>query len=96
MKLLTVRELRNQSARVWAELRREQEMVITSNGKPVALLTPLGEEDLLEQVAASRRARAMVSVMSMQERSVREGRDKLSAAEIEREIAAARAGRRPR
>jgi prevent-host-death family protein len=96
MKLLTVRELRNQSARVWAELRREQEMVITSNGKPVALLTPLGEEDLLEQVAASRRARAMVSVMSMQERSVREGRDKLSAAEIEREIAAARASRRPR
>jgi antitoxin (DNA-binding transcriptional repressor) of toxin-antitoxin stability system len=81
---------------VWDDLKREKEMVITSNGKPVALLTPLGEDDLLEQVAASRRMRAMVAVASMQERSVREGRDKLSAAEIEREIAAARAGRRAR
>ena len=36
MKLLSVRDLRTHSARVWRELPDEGEMVVTSNGRPVA------------------------------------------------------------
>ena len=33
-------------------------MVITNNGKPIALLTPLSDENLEETLSAIRRARA--------------------------------------
>ena len=36
MRFVSVRELRGKSAAIWKELAQEQEMVITSNGKPIA------------------------------------------------------------
>lgn len=94
MKMVTVRELRATSSRLWDDLKRDREIVVTSNGKPVALLTPLAEDDLVEQITAARRARAMMAIASMQQSSVASGRCRMTAAEIEREIAAVRKSRR--
>ena len=44
MKFVTVRDLRGRSAEVWRELAVEHEMVVTSNGKPIAILTSTSEE----------------------------------------------------
>jgi len=41
MKFVTVRDLRLKAAKVWKQLQKEKEMVITSNGKPIALLMKL-------------------------------------------------------
>ncbi|RPI70123.1 MAG: type II toxin-antitoxin system Phd/YefM family antitoxin, partial [Geobacteraceae bacterium] len=38
MKFLSVRDLRGKSAQVWKELPAEREMIITSNGRPIAIL----------------------------------------------------------
>jgi len=60
--------------------------VITNNGKPIALLTPLSDENLEETVKAVRKARAINSVRAMQEISMKSGSSELSNDEIENEI----------
>ena len=68
-------------------------MVITSNGRPVAILAAVGESNLEQSLAAFRRARAVDAVASMQRQSVAQGTDKLTGAEVEAEIAAVRKAR---
>jgi prevent-host-death family protein len=43
MKFISVRDLRGNSAEVWKELPAEREMIITSNGRPIAILTEYEE-----------------------------------------------------
>lgn len=90
MKFVTVRDFRSSSARIWEQLKTEDEMVITSNGKPVALLTPLTAETLESTLRSIRKAKAMAAVGSMQLQSMQSGNNHLAAAEITREIAAVR------
>ena len=92
MRFVSVRELRGKSAAIWKELAQEQEMVITSNGKPIALLAATSEELLEELLAALRSARALAAVNAMQQASIKAGTDRLSAADIEAEIKAVRKG----
>lgn len=44
MKFISVRDLRIKPKRVWEGLKKEGEIVITSNSKPIALLTKIDEE----------------------------------------------------
>ncbi|MBI3292902.1 MAG: type II toxin-antitoxin system Phd/YefM family antitoxin [Elusimicrobia bacterium] len=90
MKMISVRDLRAKSAQIWRDLAREKEMVITSKGKPVGVLSSTSEETLEESLAVIRRARAMLGVLSLQLKSTREGRDKISLDDINAEIAAVR------
>ena len=46
MKFITVRDIRTSPAEIWKQLPEEQEMVITNNGRPIALLTPLSDDTL--------------------------------------------------
>lgn len=93
MRFLSVRELRGSAARVWEQLPLEREMVVTNNGRPVAILTTVGEGDVEESLTAIRRARATSAVTRLQNRSVQRGLDKLRPAEIAAEIAAVRGTR---
>ena len=90
MKFLSVRDLRGNSARIWEQLPIEREMVVTSNGRPVAILSAVGESDVEESLAAIRRARATSAVAQLQARSVQLGLDRMRPDEIEAEIAAVR------
>ena len=94
MRMLSVRELRGQSARVWKELPAEGEMVVTSNGRPVAVLTAVDEHTVEESLVAWRRVRAMQAVASLQEASARKGTDRLSMDDIDAEIREVRKARR--
>jgi antitoxin (DNA-binding transcriptional repressor) of toxin-antitoxin stability system len=93
MKFVSVRDLRGKSADIWRELPAEREMVITSNGRPVAILATVSESNLEESLAAFRRARAINAVASLQRRAAASDVGKLSAAEIEAEITAVREAR---
>ncbi|MCK5249591.1 MAG: type II toxin-antitoxin system Phd/YefM family antitoxin [Spirochaetaceae bacterium] len=86
MKFITVRDLRTSPAQIWKQLPQEQEMVITNNGKPIALLTPLSDIDLEDNLSAVRRARAIIAVSKMQRISSQENTALLSQEEINREI----------
>jgi antitoxin (DNA-binding transcriptional repressor) of toxin-antitoxin stability system len=62
----------------------------TNNGKPIALLTPIGETNLEETLSAVRRARTIQSVRKLQQTSMRRGTAELSESEIREEIDRAR------
>ena len=93
MRFLSVRELRGNSASVWQALPTEREMVVTNNGRPVAILTTVTESDVEESLAAIRRARATSAVMLLQKRSVERGLDSIRQDEIEAEISTVRRNR---
>ena len=94
MKFITVRDIRTSPAKVWQQLPEEQELVITNNGKPIALLTPLSDATLEETLAAVRQARAQNAVRQIQRQSVKQGTSDMSMDEIEAEIAESRSERR--
>ena len=94
MKFITVRDLRGRSGQVWTTLAREREIILTSNGKPIAILSAVSEETLEESLAAVRRARAVAAVEKMQRQSVQAGTDHLSPTDIAAEIKAVRKARR--
>jgi antitoxin (DNA-binding transcriptional repressor) of toxin-antitoxin stability system len=93
MRFVSVRDLRGKSGDVWRDLSREREMVITSNGRPVAILAAVNESNLEESLAAFRRARAVDAVASLQRASVARGTDALTEQDVAAEVAAVRAAR---
>lgn len=86
MKFISVRDLRGKSAEVWKSLPTEREMVVTSNGRPIAILAAVNESNLEESLTAFRQARAVDAVMSLQRRSVERGTDGITVEEIDAEI----------
>jgi antitoxin (DNA-binding transcriptional repressor) of toxin-antitoxin stability system len=90
MRFLSVRDLRGKSAQVWKELPDEREMVITSNGRPIAILSAITESNLEESLKAFRQARAVEAVARLQRRSVEQGTDRVTMGEIDAEIKAVR------
>ena len=94
MKLLSVRDLKTKSSQVWKDLPDQKEMVITSNGRPIAILSSVNEGNLEQVLAAFRQARAIEVVTSMQYDSVRKGKDKITLEEINNEIKIVRSKRK--
>jgi antitoxin (DNA-binding transcriptional repressor) of toxin-antitoxin stability system len=90
MKFISVRDLRGKSAQVWKELPQEREMIITSNGRPIAIIAAISDSNLEESLSAFRQARAVEAVASLQRRSVEMGSDKITMGEIDAEIKAVR------
>ncbi|MCX7039242.1 MAG: type II toxin-antitoxin system Phd/YefM family antitoxin [Spirochaetes bacterium] len=86
MKFITVRDLRTSPAQVWKQLLVEQEMIITNNGKPIALLTPISDATLEDTLKTVRRARAMNAVKSMQAAAMKRGLPGLTKQDIDSEI----------
>jgi len=94
MKFLSVRDLRGDSARVWRELRKEKEMVVTNNGRPVAVLSSVDEGNLEQSLSAWRQARATQAIADLQRESAGKETDKLSMDDIDAEIKNVRQARR--
>jgi len=90
MRFITIRDFRSRSARIQKELPIEKEMVLTSNGKPVAIIASVSEKDLEETLSAIRKARASLAVTLIQSGSLESGKDKIAISEIDAEIKAVR------
>jgi antitoxin (DNA-binding transcriptional repressor) of toxin-antitoxin stability system len=90
MRFISIRDLRGKSAEVWKKLPGEGEMIITSNGRPIAILAAVNESNLEESLSAFRQARAVESVASLQRRSVEQGTNNITMDEINAEIKAVR------
>ena len=61
-------------------------MVITSNGKPVAVLSAVNESDLEQSLRTLRRARAMAALESMQKKAGVSGANRMGLKDINEEI----------
>lgn len=93
MNFVTVRELRGKSAAVWDALASKGDLVVTSNGKPIAILSSTTAETLEASLTALRHARAQLAVAEMQARARESGADRMTLEEINAEIAKVRSQR---
>lgn len=89
MKFVSSREIRVNPRPVFDSLGEENEVVVTSRGKPVALMVGVSGEDFEETIRFLRRAKAQAAVSRM-----RSGEARMNDEEIEAEIKAARDERR--
>ena len=94
MVFCTVREMRNSPKMIWDALDAQKDVVITSNGKPRALMIDIRDDDLTEITSMLISARANRAFMEIRAEAVRNGTANMSMEEINAEIAAYRAEKR--
>lgn len=58
---------------MWADLSKGDEVVLTNNGKPAALIIDIPEGCFDETVQAVRQAKAMIALNSMRMKAAKEG-----------------------
>ena len=93
MKFLSTRELRKRPGFV-RELAKNEDLVLTVNGKPIAMLLGVEEDELEETVRAIRQARAQRALSRMRREAAKRGLDKTSPSAIDAEIRAVRSKRK--
>jgi hypothetical protein len=86
MRFITARDLRNKTKKIWSDLNTEKELVVTLNGKPVALLLNIEDDRLEDELASVRRGRAVSAVNRLQMKSMRTGKHKITQHQIDSEI----------
>lgn len=90
MNFYSVRDLRTESKSMWADLSNGDEVVLTNNGKPSALIIDIPEGSFDEIVQAVRQAKAMIALNNMRRKAAKAGY--MTDDEIESVIDAARSG----
>ncbi len=93
MRFISVRDLNTKPKEIWNKI-RDEEMVITSNGKPIALLSAVTEETLEKTIRTIRRSRAVLALEELQKKATESGLERLTDSQIESEIQAVRKSRR--
>jgi len=93
MKFVTVRDLRGKTSELWKELELERELVVTSNGKPIAILSATDEESFEECLWTLRRSRAYDALARLQRDAQQRGLNALTPAAIDAEIQDSRSRR---
>lgn len=94
MDFVTARELRSESAKVWEKIEAGEEMIVTRNGKPFALLVHIEPSEVEEKLRALRWSRFDRLLAEQRKRSAESGLDKMPMDEIDAEVAAVRKSRR--
>lgn len=94
MKFVSVRDLRNNIARLRQDLATEHQVVVTANGQPFAVMTPVDPAHVEEELLAIRRARARTALSRTRARAKAAGLDRLTTAQIDAVVASARRERR--
>ena len=92
MKFVTVRDFRNSSRDIWDKVRNDEDIVVTSNGKPTAILVNVSESNLEEVLSSIRQAKAMRAFNKMRQQAANRGY--LTEDEINAEIQAYRTEKR--
>ncbi|MBM3859337.1 MAG: hypothetical protein FJ395_06770 [Verrucomicrobia bacterium] len=96
MNLIAVKDLKAPKA-LRERLQREGELLLTSDGKPMAVLVNVAPtDDPGTVISAVRQARSRIALSHVRETARRSGAAGLTAEQIEREIAGTRAARRHR
>ena len=94
MKLIAIQDLK-QPRRLKERLLAEKELLLTSDGRPVAVLVNVdASEDPETMIQSIRDARSRLALSRVRAAAARGGAARLSLAEINREIAATRQARR--
>lgn len=95
MKFISTRELRNRPGAV-RELAQKEDLVLTADGKPIAILMGIENDDVEQAALILRQARAQRALTRMRSHASRSGVAQLSGRALEAEIRAVRRKRNPK
>ncbi len=73
MEFYSARELRTNTKSIWKELSEDNDVVITNNGKPCALMVGIPEGRFEETVRALRQAKAIAAMDRMRRKAEKDG-----------------------
>jgi antitoxin (DNA-binding transcriptional repressor) of toxin-antitoxin stability system len=93
MRFVSVRELSTKPKEVWGKIKHD-EVIITLNGKPIAILSGVSEASLEYEILAIRRGRALLALEDMQRAAAARGLSRWTDEQIKAEIKAVRKGSR--
>lgn len=93
MSTISVTDLKKKPAKQWRSAKRDQ-VIVTSDGKPVAVLLPVNSESLAPTLSTLRSVRALQAQAALQQAAAANGTDKLTMADIDAEVSAVRRARR--
>lgn len=96
MKTLTIRDFRTRPRQAQKDLAESGEAILTSSGRPVALMLRVDGDSLEETVAMMRRARGLQALDAARREARQTGLDRISMKEIDSVIARARRARHRR
>lgn len=94
MSTISVSDLKRKPVKQWLKSAGKGELVITSNGQPVALLLGTAGSSVESTRALVRSVRALQAQTALQQTAGTNGTASLSSSDIDAEIAAARRARR--
>ena len=94
MKFVSLRDFRTRTGAIRKDLVAENEIVLTANGRPIAILAAVDEDSFEERLEALRRSRGRALLARIQANAKATGADKLTMDEIDAVIAKARRARR--
>ena len=91
MKFASIRDLRVKPGGVWKLLQKESDVVLTSNGKPFAVITRTDERSLEATLTTLRKSRALAALHEIHRTATEKGLDEIGEEAIDAEIKAYRA-----
>ena len=94
MTFISIRDMRTRPGEVWQQLQDEGDLIVTSSGRPFALMISAADEDVEELLLALRRARAQMAVSRLRKKAASQGLERMTPEAIEAEINQARSERR--
>jgi antitoxin (DNA-binding transcriptional repressor) of toxin-antitoxin stability system len=87
MKFISIRDLRASTAKLRRDLKTDKEVIITANGRPFALLTPVEPDRVEEEIATYRSARMQAVLSRLHKQAKEKGLDKWTMDDIDALIA---------
>jgi len=83
MRFMTVREFRLNTGGARRSLENEEDLVLTANGRPFAVVSRVHAESFDKELLAIQRARARVAVDRLRDAARADGTDRMTAGEID-------------
>ncbi len=90
VEFVSVRDFRIRPGKIWKKLKKSKRMLVTSHGKPFAMLTDIDSNDLEGELKADIIAKGILTLSKIREFSKDKELDKLTEADISQEIKNAR------
>jgi len=90
MEFIPVRDFRLKPGKIWQKLKKSKNMLITSNGKPIAMLKDMTNRDIEEEIKADAISRGILALSKIRDHSRKKKLNTLSEKEIDLEIKKAR------
>ena len=90
MSFVSIRDMRTRPGKIWKQLQEEGDLIVTSSGRPFALMIAAEGEEVEQLLLALRRAKAQLAVSHMRAQAAQTGLNRMTEAEIEAEIEQAR------